>query len=492
VSSADYALVFRAAAVELQRRLSGPAGVVVPGPELQPKQARASLLANVADELLYGGSAGGGKSVWLRNYAIRFALEHDGAYIGLLRRDLQRLKKTHARPLTLLLRGIAVLNRSDWTWTFPNGSVLQFVGLQYEGDELNYNSTEFDLLCWDDLTEFSLSQYTYMLSRLRSTRGHRPRSVAATNPIGTGYSWVKRYWVKPKPADMALGQALPQPYQMWSPPLPDSPEAATGPSRAFVPATVYDNPALLASNPGYIVRLRAEPDARKRRALLDGDWDAMDQVPGALFSSQQIEADRIRLAPLRPGQTALARLVEAIGALGLLTVAVAIDPAGTAGPTSDETGIVAAGLDAHGHGYVLADRSGRYASASWVRAAIQLYLDLSANVIVIERNAGAGQDSMFANIRTEIAAMRREGLLDHEPLVVSVWASRGKATRAEPIAGLYMQHVVHHVGDLTDLEDELTTWLPASGYSPGRLDSAVWALTHLSTPEPDNTWSVYE
>lgn len=435
---------------------------IVPGPSLQPKQERATELGDVADELLYGGSAGGGKSVWLRHYAIREALRQPGSYIGILRRDLQRLKKTHARPLTELLNGLATLNRTDWTWTFANGSVIQFIGLQHDGDELNYNSTEFDLLLWDELTEFTESQYTYMLSRLRSQKGHRPHSVAATNPIGTGYTWVKRRWVKPRDADLLPGQAMPLPFEVWAPPLPDG-SGEAGPTRTFVPATVFDNPALLASNPQYVQRLRSEPDPRKRKALLEGDWDAMDQIPGALWTHTVIADHRVRECP------------DAIRSV------VSVDPAVTAGPDSDLTGvlliskaIIGEGREAEPHYYVREDRSGRHTMDAWAELAIRLANEHSAEILV---EVDQGGDLHAKSVRDTARHLRLPC-----PIVKTVRAgSEGsKAQRAQRPRALYAQGQVHHVGTFEALEEQMTTWVPdLSRKSPDRVDALVHGINHL-------------
>ena len=150
-------------------------------------------------------------------------------------------------------------------------------------------------------------------------------------------------------------------------------------------------------------------------------------------------------------------------------VIVAIDPAVTATKTSDETGIVVAGKDKEGKYYILEDASGRYSPKIWAELAISLFEKHKADLIVAENNNG-GQLVEYT-LRTKS---------DDIPFK-SVFASRGKRTRAEPIASLYEQKKVHHVGLHNQLEDQLCNWEAMSGDpSPDRLDAMVWALSELS------------
>jgi predicted phage terminase large subunit-like protein len=206
-----------------------------------------------------------------------------------------------------------------------------------------------------------------------------------------------------------------------------------------------DNAANLA--PSFLSGLMARYEGtRIGRQELDGE--DLDDNPDALWSREVIDACRLREAP------ELARVV------------VAIDPAATSNADSDETGIVVAGLGTDGRGYVLADRSGRFKPDAWARRAVEAYHEHRADRIIAEGNQGG---EMVAHVLGTVEA----GL----PLRI-VHATRGKLTRAEPIAALYEQGRVSHVGGLPQLEDQLCTWMPGSA-SPDRLDALVWALTEL-------------
>lgn len=151
----------------------------------------------------------------------------------------------------------------------------------------------------------------------------------------------------------------------------------------------------------------------------------------------------------------------------LVRVVVAIDPAVTSGESSDETGIVIAGIDAMGRGHVLADRSCRMSPDGWARRAVAAYHEFGADRIVAEVNNGG--DLVEVVLRA----------VDQNIPYTAVHASRGKRVRAEPVAALYEQGRIDHSETFPELEDQLCTYTPDSGDSPDRLDALVWAITHL-------------
>lgn len=148
----------------------------------------------------------------------------------------------------------------------------------------------------------------------------------------------------------------------------------------------------------------------------------------------------------------------------LIRVVVGVDPAGGG---KDETGIVVAAIGADHRAYVLADYSGRHHPEQWAKNAISAYYTHQADRIVAEKNYGG--EMVKATLRTE----------DPNVPVRMVSATRGKAVRAEPIAAMYEQGKIAHVGNLVELEQQLTTWTQDSHDSPDRLDACVWALTEL-------------
>jgi phage terminase large subunit-like protein len=219
----------------------------------------------------------------------------------------------------------------------------------------------------------------------------------------------------------------------------------------------YDNAANLPPQFLDTLRRRYEGTQLGRQEIYA---DVLEQAEGALWQREWFERSR---------------LVEAPATLRRITVNV--DPAATDTASSDETGIVVTGADERG--YVLEDLSGRYSPDGWARAAILAYVRHRANFIVAERNNGG--DMVRFTIEATAREMHRSGQLASPfvPVVV-VWASRGKAARAEPVAALYEQGRVSHVGTFPALEDQLVTWEPAGGErSPDRLDALVWGFTQL-------------
>ena len=230
-----------------------------PGPQT-------AFLRSTADECLYGGAAGGGKSFALLLEGLRDC--RNPGYRGLLlRRTYPELRKSLMDQAHKILSGLATYNVEHRAWTFPGGGQLMFGALGDDRDVHRYQSAEFAYIGFDELTSFTQYQYEYMLSRNRNIAGLRNRVRAATNPGGVGHNWVKARFIDTCPpyekrwflrdgADETVVTA-------------DTPRAR---SRNFIPARVTDNPTLMDADPGYIARLEALPE-RERRTLLEGRWD---------------------------------------------------------------------------------------------------------------------------------------------------------------------------------------------------------------------------
>lgn len=190
---------------------------------------------------------------------------------------------------------------------------------------------------------------------------------------------------------------------------------------------------------------------RLGRQELDGE--IIEDREDTLWPRERIEAGRVRRQP------SLARIV------------VAVDPPVTSGKKADACGIVVAGLGEDGRGYILADRTvqGRQPLV-WAEAAVRAYHNWMADHIVAEVNQGG---ELVAGVLRQV---------DHGVPVKMVRATRGKWVRAEPVAALYAQGRVHHVGTFPELEDQLADFGPdglSGGRSPDRMDALVWALSEL-------------
>lgn len=215
--------------------------------------------------------------------------------------------------------------------------------------------------------------------------------------------------------------------------------------------STFDNAANLAPSALEQLRDKYEGTRLGRQEL---NAEVLDDVPGALFTREMIDKALVRAAP------------------DLVRVVVAVDPSGTKGESDkgDSIGIVVAGKGTDGNAYVLADRTCKLSPDGWGKRVVAAYHEFNADRIVAERNFGGAMVEHV--IRTvEPRAAYRE-----------VTASRGKIARAEPVAALYEQGKVKHVGGFSELEDQMCALTP-DGFlgdgSPDRADALVWAITEL-------------
>jgi phage terminase large subunit-like protein len=224
--------------------------------------------------------------------------------------------------------------------------------------------------------------------------------------------------------------------------------------------STFDNAANLS--PAALAQLRASYEGtRMGQQELQGVL--LDDVEGALFTTAMIDDNRLRLPPHMSELTP----DDVFRELDLAKVVIAIDPAVTANKHSDMTGIIVVGKGHDGFGYVIADRSTKASPGAWALRAIKAYDEYKADHIVAEVNNGG--DLVRHTIQTE------------DPFVVvrAVTASRGKIVRAEPVAAMYEQGKIRHVGTLPELEEQMVMWDPDSGESPDRMDALVWGITDL-------------
>ena len=204
-------------------------------------------------ETLFGGAAGGGKSHGQLLDALRFAVCYPGSRQLMLRRTMPELERSLVpAALRLYPQCIAKYKVSEHRWDFANGSALEFGYCDAESDVTWYQSAEYDVIRFDELTHFTESQFTYLLSRIRGTNGFPKQVKATTNPGGVGHQWVKSRFIDSMP--------------------PDTVREFDGGTRLFLPARLGDNPFLRKADAGYEKRLKLlSPTDRK--ALLDGVWE---------------------------------------------------------------------------------------------------------------------------------------------------------------------------------------------------------------------------
>lgn len=352
-------------------------------------------------------------------------------------------------------------HKQDGYWEFPNGAQLWVGGLDEKERVDKILGQEFATLFFNECSQIPWGSIETTLTRLAQIvidsvgKPLVQRAIFDLNPVGKGH-WS--YLLFHKKQHPVTKQPLEDPgdYQ----------------GMTFKTA---DNTDL---DPRFIASLKRMSRRQKQR-FFDGEYQ--DEAEGALWSLDQIEIFR----------------VERHQVPKLVRIVVAIDPsgAGSADDTShDMIGIVVTGLDARGHGYVLADWTGHYSPALWGRKAVEAFYRFEADLIVAEVNYGGAM--VTHTIKT----------VDENVPVKVLTSSRGKHLRAEPVAALYEDRPeddvhcrVHHVIDqnedgrdhLADLEDELAGFT-ATGYelpgSPNRADAAVFGFTELMLGTSGQVW----
>jgi len=240
--------------------------------DLTEKQILADRLADEVDELLYGGAAGGGKTEWALHRAYRLCQENSGVRILYLRKSFPELWRTAiSRSLMRFDTSICQYYVGRKEWRFANDSYLEFGYLESPEDVYQYDSAEYMVIIFDELTQFTKDQYDFLQGRLRVTavqeaRGARCHTIAMSNPGGTGHKWVRDWFVTPTGYGRNVATLET---------VEGDPESTV--KVAFVPSFVSDNPHV---SKDYVRRLKRLPEKLMRQRLL-GDWDTFD---GQYFS----------------------------------------------------------------------------------------------------------------------------------------------------------------------------------------------------------------
>jgi len=213
--------------------------------------------------------------------------------------------------------------------------------------------------------------------------------------------------------------------------------------------STFDNADNLSNTIIDQLKLRYEGTRLGRQELYA---EILDDCDGALWRRDEIDKNRVKKIPK------------------MKRIIVAIDPALSSNSKSDETGIIAAGIDDDGIIYILDDWSCKETPENWATRAITLYEKMEAEMIVGEVNAGG---DLISRIIKQISSK-----IFFKP----VRAVKGKIARALPVAALYEQGKVKHVGSLPKLEDQMMRFTPdnLAKKSPDRVDAMVWAVTELS------------
>lgn len=217
-----------------------------------------AMMLSSAEELLYGGAKGGGKSYGLRVFGVDYCLRYPGAVVALFRRSYKELEDTHIWAIQNEVPStVAEYKVGAHNLVFRNGSVIMFRFCEEDDDVYSYDTSEWDALAIDELTQFTDFSYRYLTTRVRSPKPWwpGPRIRCATTPLRRGHAWVKARFV-----DFA------KPYEIKT-----APPEEGGMTRQFIPATVKDNRTMIERDPKYLERLKILPEAEYRAAM--GDWE---------------------------------------------------------------------------------------------------------------------------------------------------------------------------------------------------------------------------
>lgn len=316
---------------------------------------------------------------------------------------------------------------------WPSGATA----LGYNGTEPNQlRGPEFDTAWVDELAKYRYARETWDMLQFTLRAGDDPKSFVTTTPR----------------------------------PIPVLREILADPKTVVSRGSTFENAGNLPKQFLDKVRTRYAGTRLGRQEL---NAEMLDDLPGALWTRNSFDP---------PAETGFVGRIREEDLPQMVRVVIAIDPSGTKGESDpmktagDDIGIIAAGLGIDNRGYLLGDWSCNLSPDGWGRRAVEAYSFYGADRIVAEINfGGAMVESVIRSIDKNVSYK-------------TVTASRGKVARAEPVASLYEQGRVSHVGDMGEVEDQMCLTGP-TGYagegSPDRMDAAVWALTELMI-EPDD------
>lgn len=334
-----------------------------------------------------------------------------------------------------LKRGI-VWNNTDFFITLPNESTIYLVGLDDKTRVDKILGREYLNIFFNECSEIGYDTYTTVLTRLaqKCTRicSKTGKEIEAKNKVfadenpTTAKHFSKILFLDKKDPDTNAPLKNPEDY-------------------GFTFIHPSENAENLSAD--YITMLENMPPAKRKR-FLDGLFAESSQ--NALWDDEVISRNRVKLA------------------VPFKRIIVAVDPAITATDTSDETGIIVAGICWRNEMYILEDATGTYTPNEWAEKTVEVYNKWEADRVVAEVNQGG--DMVEALVRSVSKHIPYKG----------VWGTRSKMTRAEPVSALYYQNKVHHVGVFPELELEQTGWESKKGdKSPNRIDALVWAAADL-------------
>lgn len=396
------------------------------------QQALKLLQSPARHILLFGGSRSGKTFILIYALLVR-ALKAPGSRHAVLRFHGNGARyavgfDTLPKVAAMAFPGLQInYVKSDNFFQLPNRSEIWLGGLDADERADRILGREFATIYFNECSEIPYSGITTALTRLAQNTSLLNRAYYDCNPSGKSH-WSYKLFVEKIEPESRRQLLHPENY-----------------------AAMLMNPADNAVNlpPGYMESTLESLSDRQKNRFLHGLW--LDDSNDGLWSRELIDRSRLHQLPSVPDR-----------------VVIGVDPAVTSGCGADFTGIVAVGCDRNRNFYVLEDGSLRASPLGWAQKVKQIFDRHAADRVVGEINQGG-----------DLIEMALRNVAPDLPFK-AVRATRGKLLRAEPVAALYEQNRVHHVGYYPELEEQMCSYRADSANSPDRLDALVWALTELA------------
>jgi predicted phage terminase large subunit-like protein len=419
--------------------------------KLTAKQQEATdkvLTSGATHVMLFGGSRSGKTFLFCRAVAVR-ALKAPESRHAILRFRFNHVKNsivhdTWPKVMRLCFPSVkGNLNKTDYYYQFPNGSQVWFGGLDDKERTEKILGMEFVTIYNNECSQIAWKARETVLTRLAQQVMQKvdgmpeiplqPKEFCDCNPPSKAH-WSYKLFIKKINLDTKKTVKNQDDY-------------------AWFKMNPEDNMENLSA--GYLKTLEALGAAARKR-FLHGDFAEVTE--NALFNDLDIEKWRV---------VSNENLPE------MVRIVVPVDPSGSGdvdNEHNDSTGIAVCGLGSDGNGYLLADLTVKAGPATWGRIVTDAFERYEANAVVGETNFGG---AMVEHV-VQTARARTP--------YIGVRASRGKSVRAEPVAALYEQGRIRHVGYYPELEEELIAFT-TNGYlgenSPNRADAVIWGFTEL-------------
>jgi hypothetical protein len=440
--------------------------------QLTPKQIEANrLLGSAATNIMLRGGSRSGKTFLLVRGIVQRGLNAPESRHAIWRHRLNHVRSsiwqdTMPKVMRLCFPQVRLAtNEADMIATLPNKSQIVLGGLDDKARVEKVLGQEYATIYYNESSQIPWGSVETGLSRLAQLVELDPAIAKAT---GRTHLPLKAYFDCNPPSKLHWS------YELFKAKLkPGTKEALPDPDDY---AEMLVNPEHNRANlPEKYFAILAGMSEAKRLRFERGEWAT--EVNGALWSLEDRTAFDGRIIP---GIDSLRIVSDDLP--DLQRIVVAVDPSGTKGDGGgDDIGIVVAGKGVDGRAYVLADRTCQLSPEGWGRRAVDAYHEFKADRVIGESNFGGDMVRFVVQTADKLVPYGE------------VKASRGKVVRAEPIAALYEQGHVSHVGSFPDLEDQMAN-MTAAGYvgeaSPDRADALVWALTELMLGGEPFSWYI--